>query len=148
MTPPQLDHIGIAVKSISDSLLLYRDLLGIAVGETEEVPTQKVRVLYLETGQTRTELLEAISEDSPIARFIDKRGLGLHHIAYRVENLQKSMDQLVESGCRLIYSEPHPGSHGTQINFIHPTSAGGILVELVEYLNDDTGQSPGEEPRS
>ena len=148
MTQPQLDHIGIAVKSITDALSLYRDTLGIEVGDSEEVQSQKVKVQFLETGQTRTELLEASSDDSPIAHFISKRGEGLHHIAYRVENLQQSMNQLTAAGCRLIYPDPRPGSHGTLINFIHPTSSGGILIELVEYSHDSPDHASGEEPRS
>ncbi|PCJ10945.1 MAG: methylmalonyl-CoA epimerase, partial [Planctomycetota bacterium] len=86
MIHPHLDHIGIAVNSISAALAFYQDALGLAVGEREEIVTQKVRVQFLETGETRTELLEASSEDSAISRFIEKRGEGLHHIAYRVEN--------------------------------------------------------------
>ncbi|MEC9476039.1 MAG: methylmalonyl-CoA epimerase [Planctomycetota bacterium] len=148
MSLPQLDHIGIAVKSISGALSLYRDTLGIELGDSEEVPSQKVKVQFLETGQTRTELLEATSVDSPIAEFISRRGEGLHHIAYRVENLQQSMNQLATAGCRLIYPDPRPGSHGTLINFIHPTSSGGILIELVEYSHDSPDHASGEESGS
>ena len=148
MIHPHLDHIGIAVKSISDALAFYQDALGIEVGEREEIVTQKVRVLFLETGETRTELLEPSSEDSPIAHFIEKRGEGLHHIAYRVESLIDTMASLEQSGCRLVYPEPRPGSHGTRINFIHPSSGGGILVELVEYTDEELGQTSEEEPHS
>ena len=148
MTHPHLDHIGIAVNSISDALALYRDALGLVVGEREEVVSQQVRVQFLETGETKTELLEPSSADSPIGRFIEKRGEGLHHIAYRVENLQKMMDDLEESGCRLIYPEPRPGSHGTRINFIHPSSGGGILVELIEYPEQEAGNTSEEEHHS
>jgi methylmalonyl-CoA/ethylmalonyl-CoA epimerase len=148
MNQPQLDHIGIAVNSIEDALVLYRQILGIELGPREQIPSQKVEVQFLETGQTRTELLEPTSEDSPIANFIEKRGPGLHHMAYKVDNLQRTMDDLKDAGSRLIYPEPRPGSHGTRINFIHPAATGGILIELVEYPAKEAGQASGEEHSS
>ncbi|MGE4620395.1 MAG: methylmalonyl-CoA epimerase [Planctomycetota bacterium] len=148
MNHPQLDHVGIAVNSIDDSLILYQEILGIETGPREQISSQKVSVQFLETGQTKTELLEPTSEDSPIANFLKKRGPGLHHIAYKVENLQHTMSKLKDAGSRLIYPEPRPGSHGTRINFIHPSSTGGILIELVEYPGKEAGKTSGEEHRS
>ncbi|OUU23899.1 MAG: methylmalonyl-CoA epimerase [Planctomycetia bacterium TMED53] len=128
-----IDHVGIAVKSIDDSLKFWATGLGAETSHREEVASQKVIVAFLDTGQGKTELLEPTSPDSPIARFIDKKGEGIHHIAYRTPNLASTMSRLIEDGARLIYDKPQPGSHGTQINFVHPASAGGVLVELVEY---------------
>jgi len=128
-----IDHVGIAVKSIDDSLKFWATGLGAETSHREEVASQKVIVAFLDTGQGKTELLEPTSPDSPIARFIDKKGEGIHHIAYRTPNLASTMSRLIEDGARLIYDKPQPGSHGAQINFVHPASAGGVLVELVEY---------------
>ncbi len=128
-----LDHVGIAVRSIDAALPLWKDALGAKVGDRETIPSQEVTVLFLETGESCTELLEPTGENSPIQRFIEKRGEGLHHIAYRVEDLETVMKNLDNAGSRLLYPEPRPGSHQTRINFIHPSSTGGILIELVEY---------------
>jgi len=128
-----LDHVGIAVRSIDAALPLWKDALGAKVGDRETIPSQEVTVLFLETGESCTELLEPTGENSPIQRFIEKRGEGLHHIAYRVEDLEMVMKNLDNAGSRLLYPEPRPGSHQTRINFIHPSSTGGILIELVEY---------------
>jgi methylmalonyl-CoA/ethylmalonyl-CoA epimerase len=128
-----IDHIGIAVRSIDQALSLWRDGLGAKTGHREFVETQKVHVAFLETGEGKTELLEPSSPDSPIARFIEKKGEGIHHIAYRTPHLETTMSQLGKNGAKLIYDTPQPGSHGTRINFVHPGSAGGVLIELVEY---------------
>ena len=128
-----LDHVGIAVRSIDAALPLWKDALGAKVGDRETIPSQEVTVLFLETGESCTELLEPPGENTPIQRFIEKRGEGLHHIAYRVEDLEMVMKNLDNAGSRLLYPEPRPGSHQTRINFIHPSSTGGILIELVEY---------------
>ena len=129
----QIDHVGIAVKSIEKSLQLWRDGLGASVSEKEEVPSQKVLVAFLNTGEGKTELLEPTSDDSPIARFIEKKGEGIHHIAYKTEDLSSTLTRLKEQGAQLIYDEAQPGSHGTMINFIHPATSGGGLIELVQY---------------
>lgn len=141
----RLDHIGIAVRSIDQALPLWRDALGAKIGDREAIPSQQVEVLFLETGETRTELMEPTSSDGAVSRFIEKRGEGLHHIAYRVEDLSATMKKLESAGSKLIYSEPRPGSHSTLINFIHPTSTGGILIELVEYTTGDQTSHPEEE---
>ena len=122
--------------------------MGAEVGDRETIPSQEVTVLFLKTGESCTELLEPTGEDSPIQRFIDKRGEGLHHIAYQVENLESVMTNLGEAGARLIYPDPRPGSHQTRINFIHPSSTGGILIELVEYPEGKKRTSVEEEIES
>lgn len=128
-----IDHVGIAVKSIEKALQLWNDGLGAKTGHRELVKSQKVTVAFLETGEGKTELLEPTEADSPIAKFIEKKGEGIHHIAYRTPHLADTMARLKKNGARLIYDTPQPGSHGTQINFVHPGSAGGVLIELVEY---------------
>ncbi len=143
-----MDHVGIAVRSIDAALPLWRDAMGAEVGDRETIPSQEVTVLFLKTGESCTELLEPSGEDSPIQRFIDKRGEGLHHIAYQVENLESVMTNLGEAGARLIYPDPRPGSHQTRINFIHPSSTGGILIELVEYPEGKKRTSVEEEIES
>jgi methylmalonyl-CoA/ethylmalonyl-CoA epimerase len=130
--PYSVDHIGIAVRSLDEALRFYRDHLQIEVAGEEEVPTEKVRLAMLPLGETRIELLEATAEDSPIAKFIDKRGEGLHHIAVKVENLTAVLERLKAAGVRLINQEPGVGAGGHLYAFVHPHSAGGVLLELVE----------------
>ncbi|MDE0960476.1 MAG: methylmalonyl-CoA epimerase [Planctomycetota bacterium] len=144
----KLDHIGIAVRSIEQVIPLWRDTLNAKLGDRETIPSQQVEVLFLETGETRTELLEPTSPDSAVSRFIEKRGEGLHHIAYQVEDLTATMKQLISAGSKLIYPEPRPGSHSTLINFIHPSSTGGVLIELVEYPAGCDSSHRKEEPNS
>ena len=128
MIHPHLDHIGIAVNSISAALAFYQDALGLAVGEREEIVTQKVRVQFLETGETRTELLEASSEDSAISRFIEKRGEGLHHIAYRVEDLEAAV-----AGEDIIYGPFNPGEFAT-VSFIIKQD---VVSEYLQYSDTE-----------
>jgi len=127
-----IDHVAIAVRSLDEALPFWRDQLGAEVTGFEEVPTQKVRVAFLRTGEAKTELLEPTADDSPIARSIDKRGPGLHHIAYRVADIDRALADLKASGARLIDEAPVPGSRGTRVAFLHPATAGGVLIELVE----------------
>lgn len=126
----KVSHIGIAVKSIEASLEFYTKL-GLEVEAIEVVESQKVRVAFLPVGtEVRLELLEPTSEASPVAKFIEKRGEGVHHIALAVDNLQARLDTLAEEGIRLIDTKPRPGAHGADIAFLHPKSTGGILLEL------------------
>ncbi len=128
-----LDHIGIAVKSVDEALKLYRDLLGLEVVEVEEVPEEKVKVAMLKAGSTYIELLEGTSEDSAISKYVAKRGEGIHHIAIRVDNVDEVCRKLKEAGLRLVYEEPKLVSGGKRkINFIHPKSAHGVLLEVLE----------------
>ena len=128
----KIDHIGIATDGINQAASFYRDSLGLSIEEIEEVPSQKVRVAMLPVGESRIELLEATSEDSPIARFLAKRGPGIHHIAVRVDDIAAALEQLKARGARLIDEQPRPGAGGCLVAFIHPSSTGGVLLELVQ----------------
>lgn len=127
-----IDHVAIAVHSIEESLGFWRDQLGAEVIGFEDVPTQKVRVAFLRTGEAKTELLEPTADDSPIARSLAKRGPGIHHIAYRVADIDRALDDLRAAGVRVIGDAPVPGSRGMRVAFLHPGTAGGVLIELVE----------------
>jgi methylmalonyl-CoA/ethylmalonyl-CoA epimerase len=129
---PTIDHLGIAVRSIDEASRFYRDALGLSCTGIEEVPDQKVRVAFFPIGDTRIELLEPTADDSPIAKFLDKRGPGLHHIAYRVADLRATLAALKSAGVRLIDETPRPGAHGMQIAFAHPSSTGGVLTEFCQ----------------
>ncbi len=131
-----VDHIGIAVRSLEAALDFYRQHLQMEVGGIETVEAEKVRVAMLPVGESRIELLEATAEDSPIARFLAKRGEGLHHISLRVENLTAVVERMKRAGLRLINSEPQRGAGGHRYVFVHPQSAGGVLLELIEDSND------------
>lgn len=127
----KIDHIGVAVRSLEERLGLYR-ALGLVQEGREEVPEQKVRVAFLPVEGTRIELLEPTAEDSPIARFLAKRGEGLHHIAFQVHDIRAAMEALAQEGFELLSDHPQPGAHGSQVCFVHPRSAGGVLVELCQ----------------
>jgi methylmalonyl-CoA/ethylmalonyl-CoA epimerase len=128
----KIDHIGIATRGIQDAMTFYRDALGLEVSEPEEVADQKVRVAMLPIGESRIELLEGTSADSPIARFLEKRGPGIHHIAVRVDDIRAALANLKQKGARLIDEEPRTGAGGCLVAFVHPSSTGGVLLELVE----------------
>lgn len=128
----KIDHIGIAVKSLETSIPFYRDVLGMVFEGTEEVAEQKVRVAFLAIGESRIELLEPTAEDSPVARFLEKGGEGIHHIAYQVEDLAAALAAMKAQGVRLVDEMPRRGAHGTQIAFLHPKASGGVLTELCE----------------
>jgi methylmalonyl-CoA/ethylmalonyl-CoA epimerase len=129
----KLEHIGIATRGIDDAIGFWRDALGIGGIETEVVEDQKVRVAMLQVGDSRVELLEPTSEDSPIAKFLEKRGPGIHHIAIGVKDIRAALVQLKEHGARLIDESPRIGAGGCLVAFIHPASSGGVLLELVEH---------------
>ena len=130
----KIDHIGIATRGIQDAMRFYLDALGLDIAETEEVAEQKVRVAMLPIGESRIELLEATSEDSPIARFLEKRGPGIHHIAVRVDDIHVALGDLKQKGARLIDEEPRKGAGGCLVAFVHPSSTGGVLLELVQKV--------------
>ena len=125
-----LDHIGIAVKDLAAALTFYRDALGLEIEAPEEVSAQRVRAHFVPVGESSLELLEATAADSPIARFVEKRGPGLHHITLRVDDIRAALGELRRRGARLIDEEPRPGAEGALVAFIHPSSAHGVLVEL------------------
>ncbi|MEE3201660.1 MAG: methylmalonyl-CoA epimerase [Acidobacteriota bacterium] len=130
-----LDHIGIAVDDLEKALGFYRDGLGLNVDLTESVPSQAVRAHFIETGNAKLELLEATSSESPIARSIDRRGVGLHHITFRVDDLVGMLDYLRGRGVQLIDDAPRDGAEGALIAFIHPRSTHGVLIELKQDRN-------------
>jgi methylmalonyl-CoA/ethylmalonyl-CoA epimerase len=132
MTAVKIEHIGIAVESIDEMVSYYRDGLGLEYGGEEVVEEQKVRVAFFGIGESSIELLEPTSEDSPIAKFLAKRGPGIHHIAVRVENIDEALKQHQANGARLIDNEPRTGAHNMRIAFVHPKSTGGVLVELCQ----------------
>ena len=126
----KIDHIGIAVRSLDAALKIYSAGLGMQAEHIEEVPEQKTRVALIPLGEARLELLEAMEEDSPIGRFIAKRGEGLHHICVQVEDLEQTLLHLKEAGVRLIDEVPRRGAGNCLVAFVHPTSTCGVLVEL------------------
>ena len=128
----KISHLGIATKGIDEALKFWQDALGLENVHTEEVPEQKVRVAMLPIGETKIELLEATSNDSPIAKFIEKRGGGIHHIAVEVENIEESLAKLKREGARLIDESPRMGAENCLIAFVHPSSANGVLLELIQ----------------
>lgn len=135
----KIDHIGIATNAIDGSVDFWREALGLEAGEIEEVSQQKVRVCMLPVGESQVELLEATSTDSPISKFLEKRGQGIHHIAFRVDDIRGTLAEMKRKGTRLIDEEPRRGAGGCLVAFIHPSSTGGVLLELVQRP-DDAGQ--------
>ena len=131
----KLEHIGIATRSLDDALSFWRDALGLEVAHTEVVEEQKVRVAMLPVGEPRIELLEPTSADSPVAKFLEKRGAGIHHIAVRVDDIRAALLRLKESGARLIDDVPRVGADNCLVAFVHPSSANGVLLELVEHTD-------------
>ena len=127
-----LDHIGIAVRDLDEALAFYRDALGLEAGEVEDVPSQHVRAQFLPVGEAALELLEATSEGSAIARSIERRGPGIHHITLRVDDLEAALAGLRDRGVRLVDEHPRPGAGGSRVAFIHPSAAQGVLIELKE----------------
>lgn len=128
----KIDHIGIAVKNLDETLKFYENVLGIKCTGTEVVEDQKVKTAFLPIGDTEIELLEATDENSAIAKFIEKRGEGIQHIAYRVDDIEKALEEVKEKGIRLIDEKPRKGAGGAMIAFLHPKSTYGVLIELCE----------------
>ena len=132
MNPSYIEHIGIAVKELDSAVKLYEDLLGIKCYKIEEVPDQKVRTAFFRIGETKIELLESTDSEGPISKFIDKRGEGLHHIAFAVKELEEQLKKAKKANVRLINEIPQKGADGLDIAFIHPKSTSGVLIELCE----------------
>jgi methylmalonyl-CoA/ethylmalonyl-CoA epimerase len=128
----KIDHIGIAVNSLDDTLPFYRDHLGMALVGIEEVAEQKVKVAMLRVGESKIELLEPTSPESPVARFLEKNGPGIHHLAYEVGDIEAAIARLEGEGTRMIDRTPRNGAHGARIAFIHPKSSNGVLTELCQ----------------
>jgi len=126
----KVDHIGIAVKNLDETLKFYTDILGLECQGTEVVEEQKVRVAFLPVGDTEVELLESTTDDGPIARFIEKNGEGMQHIAFKVDNIEEAIAYMQEKGMRMIDEAPRYGAGGAKIAFVHPKSSNRVLVEL------------------
>ena len=129
----KLDHIGIATRQLQDGLAIWRDALGLQVDTTEEISDQGVRIAMLAIGETHVELLEPLSPDSVVGRFLEKRGPGIHHLAVEVEDIHASLATLKSKGARLIDEKPRLGARGCLVAFVHPAATNGVLLELVQH---------------
>ncbi|WP_079479793.1 methylmalonyl-CoA epimerase [Halobacillus salinus] len=130
--PKKIAHIGIAVERIDDALPFYQHSLGLSLEAVEEVESEQVKVAFLALGETKLELLEPLSEDSPIQSFLSKKGPGVHHIALEVDDIQARLEQYKQQGVRLIHEQPKTGAHESQIAFLHPKAANGVLYEVCQ----------------
>lgn len=128
----RISHIGIAVRSLDDHIPFYRDVLGLTPAGTETVPDQKVKIAMFRVGEVQIELLEPTSPDSPIARFLEKKGEGIHHLAYQSDDIDSQIRSFRKSGIQMIDEQPRDGAHGSRIAFIHPGSSGRVLTEICE----------------
>lgn len=127
-----IEHIGIAVKNLEESIKYYEGVLGLKCYSIEEVADQKVKTAFFKVGQTKIELLESTSPDGPIGKYIEKKGEGIHHLAFHVNDIQKSLDEAKEKGIRVIDEKPRSGAEGLDIGFLHPKSTNGVLTEFCE----------------
>ncbi|MEL6195357.1 MAG: methylmalonyl-CoA epimerase [Bacteroidota bacterium] len=132
MIPTHIEHIGIAVKDLEATKKYYEEVLGLTCYAIEEVADQHVKTAFFQLGQTKIELLESTSAEGPVARFIEKRGEGIHHIAFAVEGIQEKLDTVANKGIQLIDSQPRKGAEGFNIAFLHPKSTFGVLTEFCE----------------
>lgn len=132
MKPTHIEHIGIAVKDLKASIKFYEDVLGLKCYGVEEVQDQKVKTAFFKIGQTKIELLESTEQDGPIAKFIEKKGEGIHHIAFAVDDVEASLKEIESKGVQLIDKQPRKGAEEMSIAFLHPKSTGGVLIELCE----------------
>lgn len=130
----KIEHLGIAVKSIAEANKVYTDLLGYEHYKTEAVESEGVVTSFFKCGESKIELLEATNPDSPIAKFIEKKGEGIHHVAYAVEDIKKELERLKDLGFRIINEEPKRGADNKWVAFVHPKSANGVLVELCQDI--------------
>ncbi len=128
----KVDHIGIAVASLDEALKLYRDQLGLNCKGIEVVEEQKVKVAFLPVGESKIELLESTDPEGPVGKFIEKKGGGVHHLSFRVSNIEEKLEQLKQQGVALIDQKPRYGAGGAKIAFLHPKSTGGVLIEICE----------------
>src|SRR6266850_4017609 len=128
----KIDHIGIATRQLEEGLAVWRDALGLRINSTEEIAEQGVRVAMLAVGETHVELLEALTPDSPVGKFLAKRGPGIHHIALEIDDIAASLAELKSKGARLIDETPRVGAGGCLVAFVHPSSTDGVLLELVQ----------------
>jgi len=125
-----IEHIGIAVKNLDESIKFYEKVFGLKCYAVEEVKDQKVKTAFFKIGETKIELLESTEPDGPISKFIEKKGEGIHHIAFKTKDINSSLKELEEKNIRLIDEHPHKGAEGLNIAFLHPKAANGVLIEL------------------
>ena len=130
MLPTHIEHLGIAVQNLEEAIRYYEDVLGLTCYAIEEVPDQKVKTAFFQVGQTKIELLESTSPDGPIGKFIEKKGAGIHHIAFAVNKVEDALAVVKEKGVQLIDEKPRKGAEGLEIAFLHPKSTFGVLTEL------------------
>ena len=135
MKPSHIEHIGIAVANLEKAVEFYEKVLGLSCYKTEEIADQKVRTAFLKVGETKIELLESTDSDGPIGKFIEKRGEGIHHIAFAVQDIEKQLEHAEASGVKLIDPVPRKGAEDLDIAFLHPRSTAGVLIELCEDRN-------------
>lgn len=128
----KIDHLGIAVNSVDEGKKFWSDILGLGFNGSETVAEQKVTTAFFPVGESEVELLESTAPDGPIAKYIDKKGTGIQHVAFRVENIEEALAELKEKGVKLIDQKPRIGAGGAKIVFLHPKATGGVLVELCE----------------
>ena len=133
----KIDHIGIAVKSLEESLPFYTDVLKLPFLGVEEVPSEQVKVAFLKLGEAKIELLEPASSESAVAKFIEKRGEGIHHVALGVDSIQDRIDELKKNGIKMIQDKPKTGAHNALVAFMHPKSTGSVLYELCERKDEE-----------
>ncbi len=130
MKPTHIEHIGIAVKNLEEAINYYENILGLKCYAIEEVTDQKVKTAFFQVGQTKIELLESTDPSGPVSKFIDKKGEGIHHIAFAVENTDEALQEVAEKGVRVIDEKARKGAEGLQIGFLHPKATHGVLTEL------------------
>jgi methylmalonyl-CoA/ethylmalonyl-CoA epimerase len=132
MQPSHIEHIGIAVTNLDEAILFYEKVLGLTCYNIEEVPDQKVRTAFFKIGETKIELLQSTDPEGPVGKFIEKKGEGIHHIAFAVEKIEEELDRAASMGIRLIDCKPRKGAEGLDIAFLHPKATSGVLIELCE----------------
>jgi methylmalonyl-CoA/ethylmalonyl-CoA epimerase len=130
-----LDHIAVAVHNVEEAARFYQDILGLDLKNVEVVQEQKTKVGFFSIGETNIELVEPATEDSPLVKFLETRGPGIHHLCFEVDDIDQEIKALIEKGALLIDKEPRPGAHGTRVAFLHPKRTGGVLIELSEKPN-------------
>jgi methylmalonyl-CoA/ethylmalonyl-CoA epimerase len=130
-----LDHVGIAVNKIDDVLPVYEQLLGLKLENLKEAKHHKIKAAFLAVGETSIELIEPLNKESPVSKFLEKRGQGIHHVAFKVDNIEKMLERLKDKGMMLIDEKPRIGIEGGKIAFLHPKSTGNVLIELCEYTD-------------
>jgi methylmalonyl-CoA/ethylmalonyl-CoA epimerase len=135
MNPTHIEHIGIAVSKLEESIDFYEKCFGLECYKVEEVPDQKVRTAFFRIGETKIELLESTDPEGPVSKFIEKKGEGIHHIAFAVNDLEEKLRNAENEGIRLIDRVPRKGAEGLEIAFLHPKSTGGVLIEVCEKKN-------------